>query len=71
MNTASSTTYNYPQLVFDVATLIISAAEYKTGLDVDWVNQLIDTLTNDNDIIRFTILKLFFLLINVYIHFVY
>jgi hypothetical protein len=30
----------------------ISCWEYRTELDVDVINQLIDTLNNDNDVLR-------------------
>jgi hypothetical protein len=34
----------------------ISCWEYKTELTVDEINQLINTLSNDNDILRFTVI---------------
>jgi hypothetical protein len=41
-------------------------------LDVDGINQLIDTLNNDNGILRFTIiLSLCFMLIKGYVYVVY
>jgi hypothetical protein len=49
----------------------ISCREYKMELDIG-INQLIDTLNNDNDVLRFyTVLRLSFMLIIGYVLFVY
>jgi hypothetical protein len=47
----------------------ISCREYRTGLDVDGINQLIDTLENDSNVLRFTIiLRLCLMLVKAYVY---